>query len=255
VGGVVSNGDNVPTASVREAGDEAYMMAVKAPRIPVIVGSDRVAATEKARDLGATVVVLDSGFQHRRLARDLDIVTVSLPLGEEEALLPRGQLREPLSALGRADIVGWEMIGDELPPLPTSQRRFTYRLKPEHLVDERLARCGELSELEGSHAIVITGIARPHRFRRTVRDLGASVADVCGFPDHHMFTSSEWGTIMARARRKAADVILTTEKDMVRLVAADLGDTPDSSPLRAISVNVEIEDGDDVLDEALESFT
>lgn len=253
-GGVVSVGDGRVRTTVKEAGDEALMLALRAPRIPVVVGADRIAAAERARVLGATVVVLDSGFQHRRLARHLDIATLSWPIDGDEALLPRGRLREPLSALMRADLVGYELTGDERPPLTSSQKSFAYRLKPECLVDKRHEPCGPLSELSGSRALLVTGIARPHRFHEAAKNLGVSVADACGFPDHHMFTRHDWRRIAASARRSAADMVLTTEKDMVRLVDVHNRIRSNGPPVRALRVAVEVERGSEMLDEALGAF-
>lgn len=253
-GGVVSSGDGIVRATVVEAGDEAFMMALKAPRIPIVVGADRIAASERARDLGAKVVVLDSGFQHRRLARHLDVATVSWPLEDEEALLPRGRLREPMSALERANIVGYELAGEAPPPLSSSQKSFLYRLRPECLVDERLERCGELSDLSGSRALLVTGIERPHRFQEASKTLGVSVADAFVFPDHHMFTRRDWRAIEAQARRSVAEMILTTEKDMVRLARVRRLGGSTTPPVRALRVAVEIENGDAMLFEALTRF-
>jgi tetraacyldisaccharide 4'-kinase len=244
-GGVVADGGGgAITATVEDVGDEALMLARRAPGIVVVVGADRVAAAERARALGAQVVVLDSGFQHRRLARDLDIVSVSLPLRADERALPAGPLREPLAALARADLVGFEVtVGAEVPLL--AHRCFAFRLKPTCLVDAAGSVCADLSELAGARALVVCGIARPDRFIRVAEALGAKLVGRFVFRDHHAFTARDRASLIDAARAARAEVVLTTEKDATRL--GPLG----GPAVRALRVEVVIESEPDTLSAAL----
>lgn len=236
-GGVVSGleGGSI-AATVEEAGDEALMLARRAPGVAVVVGADRVEAARRARELGATAVVLDSGFQHRRLARQLDIVSVSWPLVGSEGPLPTGSLREPLAALARADLVGFELApGAAAPALP--HRSFAFSLTPTCLADVDGRPCGELSELRGARALLVSGIARPHRFAQLADALGARSVGALVYGDHHVYTARDRAAMIAAARRAGADMVLTTEKDATRLGALA------GLPVRALRVEVAIEAG------------
>jgi tetraacyldisaccharide 4'-kinase len=244
-GGVVSGlGGGSIAATVDEAGDEALMLARRARGIAVVVGADRVEAAKRARALGATAVVLDAGFQHRRLARQLDIVSVSLPLNGSEGLLPAGSLREPLSALSRSDLLGFELApGAVAPTLP--RRSFTFALRPTCLADGHGRTCGELSELRGARALLVSGIARPHRFAQLASTLGARSVGALVYSDHHTYGARDRADVIDAARRAGADLVLTTEKD-----AARLGELA-GAPVRALRVEVSVESGRELLTSAL----
>ncbi len=199
--GVVQVG---PGHDFRDVGDEALLMAHVAG-VPVIKSPDRVRGALYARDvLKAGIVLLDDGFQHRRIKRDLDIVLVSGDISKE-SLLPLGRLREPVRSLRRADIVvytkGSGCTGIHAELLPAS------------LVDGS-GRIHDLTMLKGKKVLAVSGIARPQHFIATLEGLGATVQGL-SFHDHHAFTSRDMEKITARA--SAADLIVTTEKDMVRL--------------------------------------
>jgi tetraacyldisaccharide 4'-kinase len=220
------------------------MLAMKAPEIPVIVGADRVEATRQAGALGATVVVLDSGFQHWRLARDLDIVALTWPLKPEEALLPGGRLREPLSALERADLKAWAHH-QESPSPHCDPKSFAFSFVPRWLVGTDFRQQGLAAELAGRKVVLITGIARPERVAGTAAGLGASIEEIRCFPDHHPFSASQKRAILQLARRRAADMVVTTEKDLVRLVPWR------GAPLVAVRGEIVITAGHHVLSAAL----
>jgi tetraacyldisaccharide 4'-kinase len=207
-----------PLPSVEEAGDEPLLLARRCPRARVLVGADRRALARRARDeFGLEVVLLDDGFQHRRLARDEDIVVVDEAVGFGNGqLLPRGPLREPLSALHRATLF-WVRTAQppvpQLPPLPGPQVRTRYQ--PTAWVDPD----GTLhppEALSGVPVLALAGLARPGGFLRTLRQLGADLRGSALFPDHHRFTLDELRAVEASAARHGARVV-TTEKDAVRL--------------------------------------
>lgn len=220
--------------SVEEAGDEAVMLA-KTAAAPVVIGRDRVSAARFAlRETKADCLILDDGFQHRRLGRDLDIVLLD---GTESVsyLLPAGRLREPLSSLKRAHMVLKTIKsphppapGDDGPQGPPAQatagpeQSGGVRYAPVHLVPDSLvvAEGGQwlqrnLSDLAGRRGLVVSGVAEPAALYRWLGEWELEIAAVIEKPDHHGYTVSDWQMI-ARAAEKV-DFVVTTEKDLVKL--------------------------------------
>jgi tetraacyldisaccharide 4'-kinase len=208
--------------------------------------------------LGADVLLLDDGFQHRRLARDLDVVVVdaSNPWGNGHCL-PFGPNREPRSALRRAGLV-WLTHADRAPPdalaaLRDLSRAATGRSpveschQPRDLADGLLARSFPLADLAGRKVGLLTGVARPGSVRRTVESLGAEVVAEFAHPDHHPFAEGEVAAALAEAGRGGAGFLVTTEKDAVRLPAKVAGD----ERIRAVRIDARVLRGDEVLDAAL----
>ena len=239
-GGVVSDGERV-LASARQGGDEAVLCARRLPGVVVVVGADRVRAARRARGLGARVVVLDSGFQHRRLERDLDVVALDgSRLGE--AMLPEGDLREPLSALARADLLAYHA-----PPPGTAlpARGFAYRLVPTLLVDLDLNEVGPPTDLAGKRVLVVAGIARPERVTDAVAAMGARVVAIERWHDHQVVGLRVRERLARLARRSGAQLVVTTEKDAVRLMPL--------SGVEAVALRVEVQlgEGATVLEESL----
>ncbi len=187
-----------------EVGDEALLMA-RTLSVPVIKSPDRVKGVLLARTLfDCEVVVLDDGFQHRRIGRDLDIVLVTRNVAREE-LLPAGTLREHASALKRAHhVVAMKGSGTS---------GLTADLKPVCLVDLRGVRAG-LESLSGKRALAFCAIGSPHHFFAMLERLGADV-DRLAFGDHHRYCIEDAVMVMDRAAGK--DLVLTTEKDLVKI--------------------------------------
>jgi tetraacyldisaccharide 4'-kinase len=213
-GGTVSTGCG-PIASAREAGDEAYLAAMRSPPgVSVYVGADRVAAARRAFSDGARAVVLDDGFQHRRLHRDCDIVLVCPEdLDPRTPVVPRGPLRERPRALGRAHLVaGFDAEWASRPDAP------------EILLGSTIAGLADLEgRVEpidpGRRAFLFAGVARPERFVRDAAAAGMEVAGVRLFRDHHWFDQRELDAVTSDARALCADLLVTTEKDLVRIGA------------------------------------
>jgi tetraacyldisaccharide 4'-kinase len=223
---VVSRGEG-PLCDVGLCGDEPYLLACEIRGVPVVVGADRLAAANAARAVGATIVLLDDGFQHRRLARDLDVVLLDAeaPFGNGR-LLPAGILREPPSGLVRADVVmltGCRSPADELPAesavrrvhprgtiLRSGRRRLGFHDPSGRAVPAPL------------RAVAFCGIAAPRRFRADVEAEGVAIVAFEARRDHHVFRRSE----LERLRAHAFDLdaaLVTTEKDRVRLPASTAG--------------------------------
>jgi len=218
---VVSDGSRV-LAGAAEAGDEPVMLARALPGVVVAVGArrDAVGRAVEAR-FGRRVHVLDDGFQHLRLERDLDLVC--LDVGDlDDRPLPAGRLRERPSALGRADLVLLTRIEaaseEEL-------RALEARLGPERCfrVGRRVVGWKTLDGVAGappSRAFLLAAIARPERFEGDVAGCGVAVLGRAFFRDHHRFRANDLASVAEQARAAGAGAIVTTAKDAVRLEGA-----------------------------------
>ncbi|MBI5887665.1 MAG: tetraacyldisaccharide 4'-kinase [Deltaproteobacteria bacterium] len=240
----VSDGKNI-LLGPREAGDEPYLMATRLKGVPVVVGEDRAEAGLFAiRKFNPACIILDDGFQHLRLERDLNILLVDAQAGFGNGfLLPRGILREPLSAVKRASItmVKGSGLGDNTADIihrsGKSVVKFNY--KPNCLTHLSGNQTLPLTSLKGKRVIAIAGIANPESFFSTLRRLNAEIVKTIIFPDHHAYSKAD--ILKIEALKKAApdaDIIITTEKDGVKLkglVDRRLG-------IYALSIDVWIED-------------
>lgn len=213
---VVSDGERV-LAGFDESGDEPLMLARELPGCAVLVSTDRyVAGALAERQLGCTVHVLDDGFQHLQLARDLDLVVIRLE-DLHDRVMPFGRLREPVTALAHADaiLVSGEHETEVIRGLPAALPVFTMERM---LADPRaVVPWGGEVELDGRHVGAFAGIGRPQQFFDDLRAAGWDVVATFPFADHRRYTPR----IIARVCRDAADsgatMLLTTEKDAVRL--------------------------------------
>ncbi len=223
---VVTDGNQI-LRGPQEAGDEPFLMANLLPGVPVVAGSSRFLAGQTAiAELAADVLVLDDGFQHRGLHRDLDIVLLdeARPFGNGR-LLPGGSLRELPAALRRADIVvmtrseagaGSNSAAGVAGFLKEGAAIFRGIHQPVALIDGGMS-ARPLTLLEGKKIYAFAGIGNPLSFRRTLESLGAELAGFTAFPDHYAFRAGDIDCISGAARRAGAELILTTEKDGVRL--------------------------------------
>jgi tetraacyldisaccharide 4'-kinase len=209
--------------------DEGRMLAAAFPGLPQVQEPDRVrGAHELVAGSRADVIVMDDGFQHRRLSRDLDVVCLDAtsPFGGGQCL-PAGLLREPVAGLARAGAIvltraeGLGAAGER--PLVALLRELAPRAtihKATHAPHDVVRRPDGASAapgtLRGRAVWLLSGIANPDSFEETVLRLGARVAGHDRFPDHHPFTGPELGDAAERAGRAAAE-LLTTEKDDVRM--------------------------------------
>lgn len=265
--GVLSRGYRVTsgagTGGVKRSAlnDEGQLFAELLPDVPQVQRPDRVSGALELEKQGADAIVLDDGFQHRRLARDLDLVLIDatrpwgLPAGAEgqaavRAVLPRGLLREAPSSLARASALvitradavpapEFERLEAELedlvpgtPLLCAVHRPSGLRRGPERL---------ELEELRGRPVVLVSGIGNPQAFERTARDAGADVRAVHAFPDHHAFERAELEALGAQSE------LLVTAKDAVKL--AELG-----LPHLVLEVELEVTRGRKVLEALLDAL-
>ena len=266
---IVSDGEKV-CASLKESGDEAYMMARHLSGIPIVVSSQRYRAGQVALErFGVDVLLLDDGFQHRQLARDVDMLTLSAkhPFGNPQRLLPAGTLREPPIALQRADIIvlTHTRITDASPYTKEAVRQLApkalvlesihqpvhiYPLVPE--VDEaemgsRLA----VKVLERKRVLAVCGIGEPDAFVATLRQCSPESVELLAFPDHHVYVEADIVQIDIAFQAAQADLIVTTQKDAQKLVnlVAQL-----ASPIVVLEIALVISEGIERLTAALLSF-
>ena len=218
---VVSDGEAV-LAAAAEAGDEPVMLARALPGVVVAVGRhrDAVGRAVEAR-FGRRVHVLDDGFQHLRLERDLDLLCLDVR-DLDDRPMPAGRLRERPSAAGRADaflLTRIEAASEE--ELAALEARLgegrTFRVARRAAGWRRLDGAPAPSP---AHAFLLAAIARPERFERDVAAGGTAVAGRAFFRDHHRFRAEELRAVAAAARAAGADAIATTAKDAVRLPAS-----------------------------------
>jgi len=195
--------------AARRFGDEALLLAAWQPRALVFCGRDKLCAARQAAEAGAQVVVVDDGYQHRRLHRDLDLL---LDDPWPELPFPAGRARERAGASSDADLRWEHSRGGEAPSLGTP---LASRCVPAsvHALDG--SRLGSAADLSGRRVFLLAGIARPEAFRRVVEALGARLVGHAWARDHALFSARE----LRRAARSRADVLLCTEKDAVRALS------------------------------------
>lgn len=219
-----------PTGSPREFGDEPLLIARKL-NVPVIVGEDRYSAGQFAEQkLGPQMHLLDDGFQHRRLARDFDIVMVN-PQDTNDTLLPVGRLREPLSSLMRADAV---VLTNDAPCDGLLLAPYlVWRVRRDVVVP---------AELSGP-CFAFCGIARAANFFDQLRTAGVNLAGRRSFSDHHAYTESDVRKLLELRKRSGAEGFITTEKDAINLQshAAEL------TPLHVVPVRMELQNAESAM--------
>jgi len=237
----VSDGQRLEGFDPEARGDEPLVLAAGAPGVPVVVGPDREKVGLRAIAFyGTEILVLDDGFQHHRLARDVDVVGLDGRFGLGNGrLLPRGPLREPVSALSRADAL--VMLDGPLAEPDASRileqtprvSRFLANRKVLSVTSLAANESLDQSSLEGERVGLLSGIAHPSSFRKTVEALGAEVVAERRFPDHHRYRPRDLAGLS-----KEAPLWLTTEKDGVKILSSWGG----SEHIRVVRSRVLLED-------------
>jgi tetraacyldisaccharide 4'-kinase len=261
-----------PDGTVEEFGDEPLLIAREAG-VPVYVAAQRYQAGLLAESAEASLVgrgfspgamaaeptralapegtlpgdsefinsltfhILDDGFQHRQLHRDVDILLLNAE-DWADSLLPAGNLREPLKALRRATIIA---IPADQPTLEADLRNYGYQ-GPLWTLHRKM----EVPAVTGPVA-AFCGIARPEQFFQGIESQGIKIAARSAFPDHHCYTTADLARLTTAAQQAGATALLTTEKDAVRLgkLGARL---PSSLPLKTVRLHVEIESEDQAIE-------
>ena len=225
---MVSDGHSV-LATAAQAGDEPFMLARTLAGAAILVSHDRYEAGALAETrLGCTVHILDDGFQHLQLARDVNLL-VGVTRDLEDRVVPSGTLREPLSAACAADAVLVDGSDDDLQAVASAfgvstAFHLTRRFHPARpiragLTGAGLTTVGADLQVGPARAMAVAGIARPERFFAALRDQGWNIAREFVFRDHHWFSATDVQTVEQAAREAGVDVVITTEKDAVRLEA------------------------------------
>ena len=234
-----------PRQPVEETGDEPLELARRLPDVPIVVDADRVRGGRTATAHGANVVVLDDGFQHLRLERDLDLVVVDAGDPWGGCLLPpRGRLREPMAALRRASAVLVTKVPVDhrpvvdavaatvaahaacVPVLAARLRLSRVRTPQGWLTPENLA---------GRRVFAFAGVGRPQGFAALLEQAGVELVGSRWFPDHHRYTAAELESLAAAASTVGATLV-TTGKDAVKL--------PGDAPVWEVEAEMEPVDGD-----------
>jgi tetraacyldisaccharide 4'-kinase len=232
-------------------GDEPILLARRLPDVTIGIGADRFALAQQIIRMEAPrppdVFLLDDGFQHLRLARDLDLVLIdSLDPFSTGAVLPAGLLREPLEALARADAVILTRAGnsarDELFEIVrrynphASVFRACTRLAG--IFDAATHRPANLYVLKQQRVLGFCGIGNPKSFWADLRRWDFEVVETMAFPDHHRYSVEDFQGIIRRADGARARALLTTEKDLVNLAVVP----PSTPPCLYCSIELELED-------------
>jgi len=238
-------GESLP--DYQSVGDEPALIAMHLKRGAMGVASDRASLLRSIEgEFTGHIVLLDDGFQHYRMARDLDIVIVDDRTVENAGLLPAGDLREPPSALRRAHII-----------LATSTRakEFAYRWRSESAMVlgmrtylKAIVRWNDGRRYDGNAALLVTGIARSERVPAGLGEQGRAVVGHLRYPDHHQYSRSDVAHMLAEMRRSGGEIILTTAKDAVKL--STFGELAEL--LYVIEIDIII-DREDRMFEAIES--
>jgi tetraacyldisaccharide 4'-kinase len=245
---IVSDGESI-LADSELSGDEAQLLARRLPGIPVFCSTKRVKAGKVAvEEFKCEILILDDGFQHRYLARDLDVVMLDArsPFGNGR-LFPRGIMRERDSALARAQVLVLSRFDHSEDAL--KGREDLLREWP----DKRIARAAHrpvrlfaaadqrerpLSSLKDSSLAAFAGIGRPDDFFKTVQSLGARLVYAAALPDHHPITPELLSSLVREASGLKPELWLTTEKDWVRLPHL----VPEGMELWVVAVEVDLEE-------------
>jgi tetraacyldisaccharide 4'-kinase len=242
--------------------DEGRVLEENLPDVPHLQDPDRVRLARIAVDeLETELIILDDGFQHRRLARDLDLVMLDAldPFGIHQ-LFPRGLLREPVRSLRRASAVilsrsdlleasEREAIHREIRRWAPSCPLLESRHAPLDLIDCE-GRTYPLEEMTGKHVAAFCGIGNPAGFRRTIVPLVGQLIEMRTFPDHHLYSAADVRSLTSWSDDLSANLALTTQKDLVKLRTHALGPVP----LRALRIGLEIMDGLEALESLLETL-
>lgn len=222
---LVSTGEG-PLVGPDEGGDEPVELSLRLPGVIVAVARNRADAAAEAVRHGANLFLLDDGFQHVDLARDVDLVLLDSrdPFGGKR-FPPRGRLREPLSALRRADAFVFTHAEPGLPraadldSLTRENARapvFRARFIAESLVDENGVSF-DMRRIAREPMLAVCGIAAPVSFRQSLSELGLDPSDTLVFRDHQRYRDRHLEAIRRAARRASASRVITTEKDAVKL--------------------------------------
>lgn len=259
---IVSDGDKI-LLTPSEAGDEPVLLANALPGVPVLVGADRKTTAKLAVEkFGVGALLLDDGFQHLRLARDLDIITMDAtnPFANGHCL-PRGFLREKLQALTAANLIllthadkiddgKIEILKKKIQKLSGQTPILKTRHKPTGCIDVKTGETKGLQALKELKVLAFAGIGNPEIFFQSLKELGATVLQSEPFPDHHVYKQHEIKKLDDWADLMNADALTTTEKDRARLTSFP----PTAKPILSLCMELDIMEQGDLFDEIIQKI-
>lgn len=217
-GTVIISAEQEYRGSAEIIGDEPYQIASKFPKTTVVVDKKRVRGAKLAQQNAAEIIILDDGFQHRALGRNFDIVMLDGTRSLDKIpMLPAGVRRETLSSLKRAHLIAHSSkINASIASFPQIPHViFEYELVCLRRFYDR--QSVSIESMIGLTAIAFCGIGNPLSFQETLNQNGIEILDCIVFPDHHWYRKSDIEKILDRYNNRGADIIITTEKDSVRL--------------------------------------
>lgn len=258
--GVVSDGKKI-FMTAYEAGDEAYLLAKTLPGIPVVIGKERAVTGKFAVEkLNAEVIILDDGYQHWQLYRDLDVVLVdTLNMFGNGSILPRGTLREPLSNLNRAGLflltkcnqsstISRATLCDALQkraplaPIVESTHKPCNFLEIADWYKNDITKALPLEALRNQSVMAFSAIGNPSSFEQTLAAEGLNIEEAIRYPDHHDYGMVEMQYIMDRAVKKGVKALVTTGKDAVKIPTEFIYLTREV-PLYILNMEIQITSG------------
>jgi tetraacyldisaccharide 4'-kinase len=259
---VVSEGRG-KLSSVEESGDEPMQFALKYPELIVVVDEQRVRGAQKAVEVGAEMILLDDGFQHRYVHRDLNIVILTAEeILNRDVLLPSGNRREPLTSLKRADLIAVTRcadskeyehvcaVGREHHSFPTKTPTVGVTTKLKAFKRASSNEIIHAEDLRNKNVIAFSGIGNPKSFEDLMMKANIKVVKHIDFSDHHWYNDSDIKTIIDAREQTHADFIVTTEKDTARL-RGRFAEFLETEPVIVAEIQQEIISGEQALDELL----
>ena len=247
--------------------DELNLIQFNLPSVKLLSGKDRVKLTKEAeRLINPDVIIIDDGFQHWRLMRDIDIVVIDAlnPFGNNH-LIPRGILREPLSHLKRADIFFISKVDAATGDLTNLKERLKKlnpkaliiecRYQPLYLYEVKEDNKIELDRIKNKKVLAFCGIGSPLYFRYTLAKMGIKLDLLIEFMDHYQYKRPDIEEIIKKAKRYNSDCIVTTEKDWMRLNSEVIQMIPSEIKFYVLKIEVEITKGKERLIEYLSNLS
>jgi tetraacyldisaccharide 4'-kinase len=263
--GVVSDGKKIHMTA-EESGDEAYLLAKNLPGVPVLIGKNRAYTGRYAVEhFGVDVVILDDGYQHWRLHRDIDIVLVDATnTFGNNYVLPRGTLREPLKNLRRAHAFLLTKVDQTDCAAKEELKRFLQGINPTAVITESVhnpryvyrlnqwfnrgtGSPTDIPDITNKQLLTFSGIGNPKSFEQTLISMGGVIESTIRYADHHKYTLDDMHRIMRQALQNKVDYIVTTEKDAVKMPPGFVRDVDWPVPMLILGIEVKMTVGSEEL--------
>jgi tetraacyldisaccharide 4'-kinase len=226
-GYLMVSGEGTSVAQAIDAGDEPVQLAHQLRDTPIVVDEDRVEGAQKVlEESSADCIVLDDGFQHRYLARELNIVLLTArEILERQWMLPAGNRRESIHSLHRADLIVLSKCKNLL-NYEDAVKRLTdwksdniagFRLAPVALRNVSNGECFDRRSAKQIPVLIFSGVGDPNSFKQSVEEFGCSIVKSIEFPDHHWYSGNDLKRLRDKYEEHSAKLVITTQKDLVRL--------------------------------------